>query len=235
MQRTLDKLRNRQPVVITVVGDSNNIVCFNTHGRMNWVGYLTEALWYTYGDDLVTMINNSRCGYDYRECLKELDRRVLRWKPDLVIFGLGINDSRAGKEGLEQSKQVVLDVITEIRQKCGAEILLRTPNPVVYGYWTPLPEGAEVGAPYEGHIYACAEFARAMVEVGQEMDCVVCDHYSAWKAKRYTFGHPGANPQGLRMRMGDTIHPNAVGQLAFFRELAPLFGVPKYFPWEEVD
>jgi hypothetical protein len=33
--------------------------------------------------------------------------------------------------------------------------------------------------------------------------------------------------------MADAIHPGAQGQLAFFRELAPLFGVAPYFPWEE--
>ena len=43
-----------------------------------------------------------------------------------------------------------------------------------------------------------------------------------------------SHPQWLRMRMADTVHPNAQGHLAIFRELAPVFRVPRYFPWEEV-
>lgn len=233
--KTIEKLRNKQPVVICVVGDSNSVVSFNTHGRMNWVGYLTEALWTTYGDDLVTMINVSRCGYSFGACLAELERRVLRWHPDLVIFALGINDSSAGEAGLAKAKDTVRTLVHEIRTKTGAEILFRTPNPVVYGYWQPLPPDAKPGEPYEAGTYATSAFAAALVALANELDCPVCDHYSAWKRKKYHFGHPGANPQGLRLRMSDVIHPNDVGHLAFFRELAPHFNVPKYFPWEEAD
>ena len=35
------------------------------------------------------------------------------------------------------------------------------------------------------------------------------------------------------MRMIDTVHPNAIGHLALFREPAPTFEVPLFFPWEE--
>ena len=34
--------------------------------------------------------------------------------------------------------------------------------------------------------------------------------------------------------MIDPVHPNALGQLMLFREMAPAFDVAKYFPWEEI-
>jgi lysophospholipase L1-like esterase len=146
-----------------------------------------------------------------------------------------INDSSEGDAGLSKAKDTVRTLVREIRAKTGAEILFRTPNPVVYGYWQPLPPDAKPGEPYEAGTYATSAFAAALVDLAHELDCPVCDHYSAWKRKKYQFGHPGANPQGLRLRMGDTVHPNAVGHLAFFRELVSFFDVPKYFPWEEVE
>jgi|GEM_PF-3384205 len=232
---TLGKLRRKEPVTILVVGDSNSVITFHTCGRMNWVGYLSEALWATYGDDLVTMINTSRCGYNWTALADELESRVLRWKPDLVILSLGLNDSRHGKEGLGPCLTAARSVITTIRGSVGAEVFLRTNNPVVYGYWEPRPEGARPGEACEHGEYATLLYIQALLDLARELGCPVCDHYAAWKAKHYLFEQPSANPQGLRLRMNDVIHPNAIGQLAFFRELAPHFGVPMYFPWEEVQ
>ncbi len=32
--------------------------------------------------------------------------------------------------------------------------------------------------------------------------------------------------------LGDCVHPNWLGHLVFYRELAPYFGLPRHFPWE---
>ena len=67
-----------------------------------------------------------------------------------------------------------------------------------------------------------------------ELDCAVVDHHTPWTTKTFEVKHPVADPTGLWPRMGDAIHPGYLGHLAFFRELAPLFEVPTYFPWEEI-
>ncbi|NCO33413.1 MAG: hypothetical protein AUJ92_07290 [Armatimonadetes bacterium CG2_30_59_28] len=60
-------------------------------------------------------------------------------------------------------------------------------------------------------------------------------HYAAWQNHGIPFKHQAAHPQHLWLRMADIVHPNALGHLAMFRELAPVFGVSPNFPWEEVS
>jgi len=236
MERTLAKLKNEEPITIVVVGDSNTLVSMNTQGRMNWVGYLTEALWERYGDGLVTMINVSVCGYNFLRLADELEDRVLRWHPDLVITQLWLCDASKGAAECEQGRKAFHSVVTGLRSAGGGEteLLVCTPNPHVLCHGHPLPDGAEPGQVYENEAWN-SELSAELVNLAREAGCAVVDHYSAWQKKEYTFAHPGANPRGLWQRMIDPIHPNALGQLILFRELAPVFDVAKYFPWEEVD
>jgi hypothetical protein len=58
------------------------------------------------------------------------------------------------------------------------------------------------------------------------------DHYTLWRDAQFAPHSAVANPNGLWMRMSDAVHPNAVGHLVFYRELAPVFGLDPRFPWE---
>lgn len=236
MEKTLAKLRTKQPITIVVVGDSNTLVSMNTQGKLNWVGYLTEALWETYGDDLVTMINVSACGYNFRRLSEELEHRVLRWQPDLVITQMWLGDLKESAEGRDQSRDAFRAAVEGIRGGGSGEteFLVCTPNPMVLGHGHLLPEGALPGEVYESPEWNTALNAE-LVKLAEEAGCAVVDHFTAWQGKEYVFAHPGANPRGLWQRMLDPVHPNALGQLIFFRELAPVFGVSKYFPWEEIE
>ena len=77
LDRTLSKLRAGTPITIAAVGDSNSIVSMNTRGHMNWVSLLTEALWETYGDGLVTMVNVSKCGLSFHYLAYRRVQRLL--------------------------------------------------------------------------------------------------------------------------------------------------------------
>ena len=233
MQRTLQKLAAGQPTTIVVVGDSTSVDTPWTFGRKNWVGYLAEALWAAYGDGVVTMINSSRCGNRFAAELPRLQRSVLRFAPDLTIVGLGLNDARQDPFDIEACSGQARELIAAL-QRGGSEVLLRTFNPVVFGYWQPRPDGAAPGEAFDpdGRF---ARWAARLVEIGRDTGCPVVDHFTLWRQRRVPHRHDAAHPQGLRMRMGpDTVHPGGVGHLAFFRDLAPAFGVPRYFPWEEV-
>lgn len=233
MLKTLDKLKKAQPVTLVIVGDSASVDTPWTMGRKNWVGYLSEALWATYGDGVVTMINSSRCGNTFAAELPRLEQSVLRFKPDLTILSLGLAEMLSKEFDPATSVSRARQMIT-ILQQGGSEVLVRTFNPVVFGYWDPLPPGARPGEAFETKGLS-SSWAAQLAAVGRDLGCVVIDHFARWKAHRLPYRHEAASPQGLRMRMSpDTVHPGAVGHLAFFRELAPVFEVPRYFPWEEV-
>ena len=235
MKKTLAKLDAGEHVTLVALGDSITEITFHTRGHMNWVGLLSEALFERYGNGVCTLINSGKCGSSYGEALTRLDRDVLRYEPDLVILAFGMNDAGAGLAGLEDFKEQVRETIRRIRDACGSEILVRTPNPIVTVHGVPLPpEQPEPGKPWESPDRPLDSYAAALVELAGELDCAVVDHYRAWTTKTFDFRHPVADPQALWPRMGDAIHPGYLGHLAFFRELAPLFGVPTHFPWEEV-
>jgi hypothetical protein len=180
------------------------------------------------------MINSSRCGASFRGEMKHVERSVLRFEPDLVILGLVPVEHEEGA-GFEQCAGHGRAYIERVREACGADVLLCTHNPVVFGFWQPLPEGAEPGEAFAHSPRRPEAAARALARLGEETGCAVCDHYALWKRHRVPYAHPGANMQQLRLRMSpDTVHPGPIGHLALFRDLAPLFDVAKYFPWEEV-
>lgn len=236
MQKTLAKLKAGEHVTIVAFGDSITEITFHTRGHMNWVGLLSEAIFETYGNGVCTMINAGQCGSSYAEALQRLDRDVFRFKPDLVILAFGMNDATHGVKGLDSFRANVRSAVSRIRSECGSEILISTPNPVVTVHGLPLPpEQPRPGKAWAQPTRPLAEYAKALVELGKELGCPVVDHYQLWAQKKFDVKHPVADPTGLWPRMGDAIHPGWLGHVAFFRALAPQFGVPTYFPWEDVD
>lgn len=234
MQKTLERMRNGQPVTIVVVGDSISVDTMWTFGRKNWIQYLGEALWARYGDGVVTLINSCRCGEGFPRLLPDLRRLALRFEPDLVINGIGVTPNDRDADPFAETREAGRAVVAAVRE-AGGEVLFNTYTPIVYGYWKPRPEDAAPGDVYAAHSGRGERTHRETLALAAELGCSVCDHYAAWKRHKKTYAHEGANPQGLWMRVVDTVHLNAVGHLAMFREIAPLFEVPRFFPWEEVE
>ncbi len=232
MRRTLAKLRRQEPVTIVVAGDSCSVDTHWTRGHKNWVQLLTEALWEEYGDGLLYVVNSSKCGLGWarqRECL---DEAILRFQPDLVVFAIGGLTVHRGPDPLAADRECATEVIRRV-QAAGAEVLLNTFNPVVYGFWEPRPEGAPPGEAFLDHPTRGRAAAQALVDLAAELDVPIVDHYAAWARTEIPFKHQAAHPNGLWIRMADPVHPGPQGHLAIFRELAPVFGVAKCFPWEE--
>jgi lysophospholipase L1-like esterase len=232
VQNTLSKLKRGEHVTIVVLGDSNTAEGFHTRGRMGWISLLAEAIFETYGTGVCTLINAAVCGTGFAEAGMHLERDVFRYQPDLVIIGFGVWGANLGLEKLEQFKDDMRGLIRAIRERHGCEILVRTPNPVVAVHGVPLPEGQKSGCPLTTKPFR--EYAQAQVAVARELGCAVVDHFTLWSEAKFPFRHAVADPQGLWPRMSDGLHPGALGHVAFFRDMAPLFEVPKYFPWENI-
>jgi lysophospholipase L1-like esterase len=232
MQKTLAKLKRGEHVTIVVLGDSNTTEGFHTRGRMGWVSLLAEAIFETYGTGVCTLVNNAVCGTGFAEGARHLDRDVFRYQPDLVIIGFGVWAANHGLEKVESLKDDMRLLIRAIRARSDCDILVRTPNPVVAVHGVPLPEGQKSGRPLTTKPFR--EYAQAQAEVARELGCSLVDHFTLWSEAQFPFKHAVADPQGLWPRMSDAIHPGALGHVAFFRDMAPLFDVPRYFPWENI-
>lgn len=235
MKNIFEKLQNGKHVTIVAFGDSITETTFHTQGRMNWVQLLEEAIFEEYGNGVCAMINSGKCASSYREGLSRIERDVLRYNPDMVILAFGMNDAGAGLDELPTFKENVRKTVTLIREQCDSEILIRTPNPVITVAGLPMPaEQPEPGKSWDNPNRPLKEYAATLVDLAVELNCSCVDHYTLWTEKQFCVKHAVADPIGLWPRMGDAIHPGFLGHLAFFRELAPLFKVSEYFPWEEV-
>lgn len=143
---------------------------------------------------------------------------VLRFSPDLVIVCYWDSDRSALRKIVEQ-----------LRNAGVAEVLLRTPNPVVTLHMFRGSPSVQAGE--EGPGMSKKEVAANIVALAEELPVV--DHYTQWMAADRRHNGPDvSNPNKLWMRMSDALHPGETGHLAFFRELAPAFGRPPKLSWE---
>lgn len=229
MDRFLSRLANGEKATLVALGDSITELTWHTRGRLNWVGYLQEGLFETYGRNLCWVINSGRCGDTAAGGLKRLDEDVLRFQPDLVIVSYGMNDSLGD---LVEFRQAIGAIVDRIRAADNnTEVILRTPNPIVNPPWAlNLAPGQEPAGETSGT--SVGAFARTIVGIAQEKGCPVVDHYASWKKLEERRGAMAEEPNQLWLYMSDSVHPGPLGHLAFFRELAPLFRVPARFPWE---
>lgn len=217
--KLIEKLESGEQVVIVALGDSNTEQTFHTRGQMGWPYLLQTALFMKYGANRTIMINAGCCGEGAGGGLQRLDRDVLRFKPDLVIVCYWGNDMESLRK-----------IVTRVREQ-GAEVLLRTPNPILAFNMPRIEQPSSPGQEWPGQSKAAV--ASNIVALAEELGVPVVDHYTMWiDAETKHQGAAESNPNLLWMRMSDAFHPGPQGHVAFYRELAPAFGLPTGFPWE---
>ncbi|OPZ87602.1 MAG: hypothetical protein BWY76_00380 [bacterium ADurb.Bin429] len=220
MDGLLAKLAKGEQVTIVALGDSNTELTFHTRGHLNYVGLLQAALLEKYGPNRVIMINAGCCGEGAAGGLARLDRDVLRFKPDLVIICYW-----------DGQMAPLRQIVEKIRAAGPTEVLLRTPNPIVAPNMPAVTPRVAAGNEWPGT--GKSVVADSILALGAELGVPVVDHYHAWlAADRAHDGPPATNPNKLWMRMSDATHPGPLGHLAFYRELAPYFGLPEKLSWE---
>jgi len=220
MEKLLQKLEQGAQVTIVALGDSNTELTFHTRGRLNWPLLLQEGLFEKYGPNRVFLINAAHCGTGAGDGLKRLDRDVFRFQPDLLIVCYW-----------DGNMQIMREIIETSRAAGIPELLLRTPNPVVAPNMPAVQPPVTAGREWPGS--NVGDVARKILALGKEMEVPVCDHYHAWMNSDYEHrGKQVTDPNKLWLRMSDAIHPNGLGHLAFYRELAPFFDLPTKLSWE---
>ncbi len=148
-----------------------------------------------------------------------LDRDVLRFDPDLVIICYWNNDVTSLRQ-----------IVTTVRER-GAEVLLRTPNPILAFNMPRMEKPSSPGKEWPDQ--SKADVAANIVKLGLELDVPIVDHYTMWiQAETKHAGAAESNPNLLWMRMSDAFHPGPQGHVAFYSELALAFGLPTGFPWQ---
>lgn len=194
MLKTIEKLKKGDNVFIVCLGDSITEQNYHVHGKLNYVGQLWEKLLNTFGRNCF-VLNVGVSGDTTDGMLDRLERDVLRFKPDMVTFMAGINDSANGREGLAKFESN-LETIVEKISASGSEVLLLTQNPLCYDV---REDAVMKRTSYPDYIEVIRKLAK-------EKNIPLCDINEKWK------DHVQGVFNTHLTFMNDGLHPNEYGQ-----------------------
>ncbi|MBP1995150.1 SGNH/GDSL hydrolase family protein [Paenibacillus eucommiae] len=207
--KALEKLANGEHALTVCIGDSITEQNYHLHGRLNYVGQLTERLMEVYYRKS-RVINAGTSSDTTWGVLERLERDALRFQPDLVIVMLGINDSMQGEERIPEFKSNLESIIRNIKES-GSDVLLLTQNMLDFN----INEAAVVmRASYPVYIHALREVAAAE-------EAPLCDIYQKWGE------YVGGNSNMHLMLMNDSIHPNERGHALMVQAVYDYLGIPE--------
>ncbi|HEY3285030.1 MAG TPA: SGNH/GDSL hydrolase family protein [Armatimonadota bacterium] len=126
LPRTLGKLRRGEPLRIALTGDSisagaNATLWMSPQGQPPFPQLFAAGLQAVYGSQ-VELLNIAVGGWSTLDAMKNLDR-ILRFKPDLVLVGYGMND--VGYRDAARYSGNIQDIMQAVRAKAPeAEFIL---------------------------------------------------------------------------------------------------------------
>lgn len=195
-------LTTEGPLVWSFIGDSVTAAGWHTWGARGFVELFHERL-REMGRPRDGVVDTAVSGWRIGDLARELDAVCLRYRPDVVVVGTGLNDTRGGGEGVAEFRTTYRSVVARVREETGALVVLQTPNGT-------LPTGP-------GHVLAHrAAYAAAIRSLAAEVDAVLVDHAAVWD---------GTPDDTWFHWLGHGCHPNANGHRAMARTLMQTFGV----------
>ena len=193
MKRFLKRIKEKAadnsaaPVLIVAFGDSV------TQGWMEYGQLDARAVYHHQLQRLLeqrfpcttfSVINAGNGGENAPGGLKRLDRDVLHHSPDLVLIAYGLNDAGGGFDGVPAFVSTLTSMVTQIRNRTEADIVLLTPNMMLTRDNSAIPERYQSIAPNlmrtqrNGFLRA---YAQGIRDVGTSQGVPVADVYAAWE------------------------------------------------------
>lgn len=205
-------LESDAPVTWVLTGDSITHGLIHTRGARNYVDHLHELIRGDLGRVQDVVINTAVTGWRVSLLLEDFERRVARWRPDVVTLMIGTNDcSTTWVSPVIEQSEFAADVaafVARVRE-IGAIPVLQTPPTIDLRH---APDRNRIGA-----------FAQEIRDVAAREQALVIDQYALF-AKFSAGTGPGNEemPWGL---LDDAFHPSAAGHAALAYELARVLGL----------
>lgn len=199
----IERAQADEPIVWNFLGDSITHGALHTWGRRDYVELFDERVRWQLrrSDDVV--INAAYSGFSVPYLTAQLDRRCLRFRPDVVCLMLGTNDAGNGTDGVAAFERGYQAIIARIQAESGARVLLQTPNPLDWPH-------AQSRASLPDYVAAIRRLAAALA-------LPLCDHYAAWEDYAARIG-------ACHYLLNDPLHPNADGHLFMANTLLTCLG-----------
>jgi lysophospholipase L1-like esterase len=132
------------------------------------------------------VVNTGISGNKVTDILGAYDWRVRRFKPDVVLILIGMNDCSAVKDPAEFGKNLA-KLVADVRADGGIPVL-QTPNTVAPG----------------SRDKALPPFNEQIRKVAKEQDVILVDHYAFWESS-------AVNTRPPAKWLGNSIHPSGEG------------------------
>ncbi|MGO1406952.1 MAG: SGNH/GDSL hydrolase family protein [Brachybacterium sp.] len=191
-----DRMAQDEPMTWSFIGDSVTAAGWHTFGHRGYVELVNERL-RELGRRADIVINAGHSGWQVGSLQSDLPRIALRFSPDVVVIGIGINDTKNGLEGLAPFKQGYRSVVERLREAGVEHIIAQTPN------------GTLPTAP-DHVVEHLSAYSAAIRKLADELDIPLVDHDDVWSdAPESSWFH----------WLGHGCHPNAAGHRVLAREI----------------
>jgi len=182
------------PVVWLFTGDSVTQGGRHLHGWRSYPELFGERVRIELGRTRDVVVNTAVGGWQVGDVAGDLHRSVTRFAPDVVLLGLGLNDSRHESAGVAGFAERYRDLCRRIAD-AGALPVPQTPN-----------GGLPTSAPFvRPHLPAYADAIRG---VAADLGLPLVDHFAVWQAADAPVdGEPGL----MEHWMSQGCHPNGHG------------------------
>ena len=218
LKRFTDMLANKEPCLLSALGDSNTCNTNFTQGAKQWIEHLHSELRNHYNTQKVLLCNAGVSGDTILDGLKRFRSDVERFRPDCCIVAMGSNDAkRVSNQDFEAGLHRCIDRLETL----GCSILVRTSTPVLE--YEPQP-----GHIWQGASELCEKNA-INLKVAEDRDLAAVDVYRYWADLE------AAGMLDLGSLMHDAVHSNGRGHELVFRSIAGAFGLDARFSWEHTE
>ena len=197
-------LAGKDPVMWVITGDSITHGALHTLGWRSYPEHFAERVRWELKRMRDVVINTGISGDTIPGVSKDLDWRVLQFKPQVVSLMFGMNDCTAGPGGRDKFRDGLAALVERIRA-AGAIPLLNTPNTVYIA-----------NSARREDLPAYAQIVREYAEANQ---LALVDHWKHWEAAK-------SNQEDLLPWIEDkSIHPGVYGHREFAKEIFRVLGI----------
>ncbi|MEV0826634.1 SGNH/GDSL hydrolase family protein [Nonomuraea rubra] len=190
-----------EPITWLFTGDSVTAGVRHVHGHRDYTQLFAERIRWELRRDRDVIVNTAVGGSTIDDVAGDLDHRVLRFRPDVVVLGVGFNDTRNEAAGIEP----FLACYQEVVDRCGdAVFVAQTPN-------GSMPTASAHVLP---HLPAYTAVIR---EIAAERGLPLVDHAAVWRE---------AEERGIMEAwISQGCHPNLYGHRAMAHTLLRSLGL----------
>jgi acyl-CoA thioesterase I len=197
-------LGGKEPVTWVITGDSITHGALHTLGWRSYPEHFAERVRWELKRMRDIVINTGISGDTIPGVSKDLDWRVLQFKPHVVSLMFGMNDCTAGADGRDKFREGLAALVERIRS-AGAIPLLNTPNTVYIA-----------NSARREDLPAYAQIVREYAETNK---LALVDHWKHWEAAK-------PNQEDLLPWIEDkSIHPGVYGHREFAKEIFRVLGI----------